>query len=87
MSKTPYTTVVPEKLEDINFLSHDLQNCPYHAYSLLRDEAPVWIDPITGFYVITRFDDLREGQRVSYDVGLGPKGPRAGARAPAPRIW
>ncbi|MCA9153992.1 MAG: cold shock domain-containing protein [Pirellulaceae bacterium] len=24
-----------------------------------------------------RFDDLREGQRVSYDVGLGPKGPRA----------
>ena len=23
------------------------------------------------------FDDLREGQRVSYDVGQGPKGPRA----------
>ena len=23
------------------------------------------------------FDDLREGQRVSYDVGEGPKGPRA----------
>ena len=25
----------------------------------------------------TRFDDLREGQRVSFDVGQGPKGPRA----------
>lgn len=24
-----------------------------------------------------RFEDLREGQRVSYDVGQGPKGPRA----------
>lgn len=24
-----------------------------------------------------RFDDLREGQRVSYDEGQGPKGPRA----------
>ncbi|MCO6456524.1 MAG: cold-shock protein [Pirellulaceae bacterium] len=24
-----------------------------------------------------RFDELREGQRVSYDVGRGPKGPRA----------
>ena len=24
-----------------------------------------------------RFDDLREGQRVSYNEGRGPKGPRA----------
>lgn len=24
-----------------------------------------------------RFEDLREGQRVSYDAGNGPKGPRA----------
>lgn len=23
------------------------------------------------------FDELREGQRVTYDVGQGPKGPRA----------
>ena len=23
------------------------------------------------------FDELREGQRVSYEVGSGPKGPRA----------
>jgi cold shock protein len=25
----------------------------------------------------TQFDDLREGQRVSYNAGRGPKGPRA----------
>ena len=24
----------------------------------------------------TRFDDLHEGQNVSFDVGQGPKGPR-----------
>tara|TARA_R110002095_G_scaffold160520_5_gene139176 strand:+ start:725 stop:922 length:198 start_codon:yes stop_codon:yes gene_type:complete len=24
-----------------------------------------------------RFEELREGQRVSYNVGQGPKGPRA----------
>lgn len=24
-----------------------------------------------------RYDDLQEGQRVSYNVGEGPKGPRA----------
>jgi CspA family cold shock protein len=25
----------------------------------------------------TSFDDLREGQRVSFEIGQGPKGPRA----------
>ncbi|REJ73945.1 MAG: cold shock domain-containing protein [Planctomycetota bacterium] len=29
------------------------------------------------------FDDLREGQRVSYNVGQGPKGPRAENVRPA----
>ena len=31
----------------------------------------------------TRFDDLREGQRVSFDVSQGPKGPRAENVKPA----
>lgn len=31
----------------------------------------------------TRFDDLREGQRVSFTVGHGPKGPRAENVTPA----
>jgi cytochrome P450 len=57
--KTPYEPVRPTAPDEINFLSADLQNCPYHAYELLRNEAPVWKDPITGFYVITRFEDLR----------------------------
>ncbi len=59
MTKTPYEPVQPETLEDINFLDQGLQNCPYHAYDKLREEAPVWQDPVTGFFVITRFDDLR----------------------------
>ncbi len=58
-SKVPYQPVQPERLEDINLLDADLQNCPYHAYDLLRDEAPVWKDPVTGFYVISRFEDVR----------------------------
>ncbi|MEQ9003546.1 MAG: cytochrome P450, partial [Pseudomonadales bacterium] len=57
--KTPYEPVRPTSVDEINFLNADLQNCPYHAYELLRDQAPVWKDPITGFYVITRFEDLR----------------------------
>ena len=59
MEKNSYTPVIPKSIDEINFLEHDLQNCPYHAYRLLRDEKPVWIDPLTGFYVITRFEDLR----------------------------
>ena len=30
-----------------------------------------------------RFDDLREGQNVSFEVGQGPKGPRAENVKPA----
>ncbi|MFT7651844.1 MAG: cytochrome P450 [Limisphaerales bacterium] len=59
MSKKPYQVVEPELLDDINFLDQRIQNCPYPAYQKLRDEAPVWQDPVTGFYVITRFEDLR----------------------------
>ena len=59
MHKEPYSPVVPEAPSDINFLDAGVQNCPYHAYDLLREQAPVWKDSITGMYVITRFEDLR----------------------------
>lgn len=62
----PYKPVRPHSLEDIDFLDGALQNCPYHAYEKLREEAPVWQDPITGFFIISRFDDIR-------DVLLDPK--------------
>lgn len=57
--KVPYQTVVPSSVDDINLLDAGLQNCPYAAYNLLRSEAPVWRDPLTGFFVISRFDDVR----------------------------
>ncbi|MBT7369281.1 MAG: cytochrome P450, partial [Gammaproteobacteria bacterium] len=80
MTKQPYQPVVPAQPDDINFLDHEMQNCPYHAYQLLRDEAPVWIDPVTGFYVITRFEDLREvlldKERFSNDMRGGQGGSR-----------
>jgi hypothetical protein len=40
-------------------LDVEIRNCRYPAYELLRNEAPVWRDPRTGFFVITRFEDLR----------------------------
>ena len=56
----PYEPVRPDALEEIDFLDGALQNCPYHAYEKLREEAPIWQDPITGFFVISRFNDIRD---------------------------
>jgi len=44
---------------DVNFFDPETNNCPYHAYKTLRDEAPVWKDPRTSMYVISRYEDVR----------------------------
>ena len=44
---------------DVNFFDPATNNCPYHAYKTLRDEAPVWRDTRTGMFVITRYEDVR----------------------------
>ena len=46
-------------LDNVNFFDPEIQECPYDAYEVLRDEAPVWHDPRTGMYVVSRYDDLR----------------------------
>ncbi|MEM1434819.1 MAG: cytochrome P450, partial [Pseudomonadota bacterium] len=48
------------KTEEIHFFDLDTQACPYPAYKQLRDEAPVHQCPITGMYLVTRYDDVRE---------------------------
>ena len=44
---------------EVNFFDRATNDCPYHAYKELRDEAPVWQDPRTGMFVLTRYEDLR----------------------------
>lgn len=60
MEKKTVDPIHPSSPDEINFFNPDVQDCPYHAYKLLRDEAPVWHDPATGFYVITRYDMMRQ---------------------------
>jgi len=48
------------RLDDVNLLDVETQNCPYAAYKTLRDEAPVYVEPRTGFYVVSRYDDVRK---------------------------
>lgn len=75
-----YEPIVPGSLEEINFLDFKLQNCPYHAYEMLRDEAPVWIDPITGFYVVTRFEDIRKLLLDTKNFSNDMRGGQGGSR-------
>lgn len=80
MVKAPYEPVVPENLNDINLLDVSLQNCPYNAYQMLRDKAPVWMDPTTGFYVISRFEDLRSILLDSKNFSNNMSGGQGGGR-------
>ena len=66
------TTPTPVKLD---FFDPEVNDCPYHAYAYLRDEAPVWKDAATGMYMITRYEDIRmillDTTRFSNGVGNG----------------
>ena len=45
--------------EEIDLTNVEIQQCPYGAYKKLREEAPVYQDPKTGFFIITRYEDVR----------------------------
>ncbi|MBH77021.1 MAG: hypothetical protein CL897_02155 [Dehalococcoidia bacterium] len=63
--------------EDFSFLDPAVQDCPYEAYQVLRDQAPVYQDPQTGQFVITRFADLREVLLDTENFGNGGTRPDA----------
>ncbi|MGI9328085.1 MAG: cytochrome P450 [Pseudomonadales bacterium] len=52
--------ICPASLEEARLADAEVLECPYPTYDLLRQQAPVWQDPATGMYVITRYDDLRK---------------------------
>ena len=51
--------IIPKSLDDATFFDIEMQECPYHLHHKLREEAPVWKDAKTGFYVVTRYNDVR----------------------------
>lgn len=42
-----------------SFANPDVQRCPFPLIEKLHAEAPVYVDPLTGFYIVTRFADIR----------------------------
>ncbi len=53
-------TAIADIEPPISFADPDVQQCPFHAYDALRGEHPVYKDPLTGFYVLTRYEDIRK---------------------------
>lgn len=53
--------------QEIDLLDPSIQECPYHAYKVLQTQAPVYRDPKTGYYVVTKYEDLKEVLR-NYDL-------------------
>lgn len=44
----------------ITFTDPLVRRCPFPAYHALRDQAPVYKDPVSGNYVLTRYQDVRK---------------------------
>ena len=67
--------------EEIDLTNVEIQQCPYGAYKKLREEAPVYQDPKTGFFIITRYEDVRNVLRdtENFKNSLGAAGQKADA--------
>lgn len=52
--------ICPATLAEATIADIEVLECPFPTYALLRDQAPVWQDPRTGLYVISRYELQRE---------------------------
>ena len=50
-------------LEEINIFDQELMKCPHAFYKKLRDEAPVYQDPNTGIYQVSKHELICEAAR------------------------
>lgn len=68
-----------KSLQDYNFFSEEVLECPFDFYKLAREEAPVYLLPGTNIYLVTRHADIRvmlkDTQTFSSDFGHLLSGP------------
>ncbi|MFN3230868.1 MAG: cytochrome P450 [Alphaproteobacteria bacterium] len=51
------------KLSEINLMAPETLECPFPAYKVLQDEAPVYQVPETNMFVVTQYDLVMEAVR------------------------
>jgi cytochrome P450 len=54
---------ITEANKPLTLKDPDVSRCPFEAYEYLREEAPVYFDREAGFYVISRYEDIRAALR------------------------
>jgi cytochrome P450 len=56
--------VCPASLDEATIADVEVLECPYPTYKFLRENAPIFQDPRTGMFVVTRYEDQR---RIALD--------------------
>ena len=56
--------VCPSTLDGVTLADVEVLECPYPTYKFLREQAPIYQDPVTGMFVVTRYADQR---RIALD--------------------
>ena len=54
------TPICPASVSEATLADVEVLECPYPTYELLRESAPVFRDPNTGIFVVTRYADQRK---------------------------
>lgn len=49
-----------KRVEDFSLMDHAIQSDPFEFYAAAHAQCPVYRMPETGFYVVTKYDDLRQ---------------------------
>lgn len=50
----------PTPDQPVSFTDPKVYGCPFSTYDRLREEQPVYLDPASGHYILTRYDDVRK---------------------------
>lgn len=48
---------------NLDLMDPAVQHCPYDAYAWMRENEPVYLDPVTGQYFVTTYECLRQAMR------------------------
>ena len=78
-------------IDDLRLTDPEVHEDPYAFYALMRSECPVYKMPETGFYIVSRYEDvkavLRDTKRFSNDLVETRQEVREEAKSPITQMY